>query len=496
MPTSGPVGQGHSGSRWSAPQLPGYIPSSGPSTTTAWPFGAVPTPADPLSGGVALGQGALLKGGRYRVERPYYSSVQESPQEDPPLLVAVDAEALDAEVLIQELPITSGLRGDANVARELIAQRLLALNNVQGFARLVDHFPDYGRQFLVFELPAGETLATQVARSKVPMPERVAITVALQLLDIVSAFENEYPPVIHGNINPAAIILQPSGQVALIGISPTLLVYQDGIVPGGAAAGVLGYAAPEQLRGQASGRSDIFAVCSVLYMMVTGADPRTIMTTAYRPAHNLRPDLSVEMDEIMGRGLRPAQAQRYESAAALRDRLRPMLAAGRRTRTFADDPDIMTTLRHDERGKLILPPVGLAQSPFVLLLGVLLIIALAGAPVMLMVIPQPSPTPAGVLNQRDAAAALFQSRGIGLSTGTEIFDSQRADNREKQAGAQATASGDLRGALQHFTLAQAIDRADPEAAIYAANAQVAVSGEPVVTIVAAVAYGTDTTASG
>lgn len=447
----------------------------------------------------ALGPGTLLKGGRYRLLQRFYPSSTLEPQgNEPPLMVASDTEFPDQRVLVQELPLNSEWPEEAERLRREIAARLQTATRTGGIAPLVDHFSERRRHFLVFELPSGEPLLDRLQRRGGPMPETNAIGHAIQVLDVLDRFERERPPFIHGNLSPANIILRPSGQVTLVGCSSALLMHPDGIVEHGQAGGIPGYAGPEQIRGQASTRSDLHAVCAILHHAVTGTAPAPRATAMRPPARHLNPQVSLELEDLLSRGLRPASNQRFESAAELRRALQP-LASGRNVTHVPEDlrldlaqsanPAIVPV--RDARGRLVLPTRRASQNPLLLIGAIVCLIVVVGAGVLFAA----SPRGRGAASQATATpntlAALFQSEGVGLSGGEFIFDTQRSDNNEKQHASLALASNDTKTALAGFQSAVSEDQADAEAAIYAADLQIQLDKDPYVTVVAAVAFGAD-----
>jgi ABC-type branched-subunit amino acid transport system substrate-binding protein len=459
--------------------------------------GGVPPASSGAAGALvqSLGPGTLLKSGRYRLLHRFHPAAVPLPQGDePPLMVASDMELPSQRVLVQELLLTSVWGEDADRVRRLIAQRFEALARDGGVAPLVDHFSEHHRHFLVFELPSGDLLLDRLQRAHGPMEETTAIGYVLQVLDVLATFERQQPPFVHGNLCPANIVLRPSGQAVLVGCSATLLMYPDGIVERSAAGGVPGYAAPEQARGQASSRSDLYSLCAVLHHAVTGVAPSARATAMYQPARRLNPQVSLEVEEVLGHGLRPASTQRFQSAAELRAALQP-LASGRMLTRIPDEltgttgraAPALAPVR-DARGRLVLPRQRASQNPLVLLGMLLLLIMLVGGGVLYMVSPHPTVSTGSANATPNDLAALFQSKGIALSGGEFIFDTQRHDNALKQRGSLALASGDERTALADFQSAVSSDPADAEAAIYSADLQLALSKQPYVTIVAAVAF--------
>jgi ABC-type branched-subunit amino acid transport system substrate-binding protein len=454
-------------------------------------FGAPALPSGPS------GLGALLKNGRYRVIQPFAaSSGAVPPGNEPPLMIAHDSEAPNTAVLIQELRFDGVPPEDAEYARHLTAQRLVSLSYLQGFSRLVDSFGDRGRQYLVFEYPSGDLLSDRLRRVRGPLPETTAIGVAMQILDVLAGAERERPPFIHGNICPGNVILRPSGQLSLVGMSATLLVYPEGERPEEPAGGVAGYGAPEQARGQASMRSDLHAVCAILYHAMTGASPDTRASAVVRPAHRLNPAVSLELEEVLNKGMRPSPAQRFQSVAELREALTP-LALGQRvthagpSEALDDDLTALAPVR-DARGRFVTPRQPFFQNPLFLIVSIVALVAMIGGGVFYALGPHGALTSvAGDPGAENAAARLFQEKGIGVSYGARIFDSGLANNTSKQQGARLLAEGNQHGALEAFTRATVDTPTDPEAAIYAENARVLVSQRSSVTLVAAIAFSAD-----
>lgn len=446
-----------------------------------------------------LGPGTLLKGGRYRlIQRFHPAGVPEPQGNEPSVMLASDTEQPNGRVLVQEVLINGAYPEDAERVRRVIAQRLEDLARGGGLPPLIDNFTERRRHFLVFELPSGEMLSDRLARARGPLEETQAIGYALQVLDVLQRFERERPPFIHGNICPANILLRQSGQVVLVGVSATLLLHPDGVVEHGQAAGIPGYAGPEQARGQATPRSDLYSVCAVLHHMVTGTAPTPRPTPLFQPARRLNPEVSLELEDILSQGVRPSSTQRFQSAAELRTALEP-LASGRRSTHVPDDlrdpADAHANLApvRDAKGRLVLPRRRSTQNPFMLLGALLALIVVIGGGVLYVVSPHLSSTSGATSTPTvDDRAALYQSKGIALSGGDFVLDTQRPDDAVKQRATVALASGDTHGARADFESAISSDPSDAEAAIYKEDLDIQLAGTPYVTVVAAVAFGGST----
>ncbi|HEU5349940.1 MAG TPA: protein kinase [Ktedonobacterales bacterium] len=451
----------------------------------------------PLAGGQpslalapALIPGAALKNGRYRIIQRFAGG-SASGDTEPPLMIATDTELPNERVLVQELPLVSRHPEDADYVRHSVVDRLEQLSQVPGIAHMRDHFLDQNRHFLVFELPSGDRLLDRLRRAHGPLPETTVIGIILQVLDVLATLERSPVPIIHGNISPANILLRPGGQVTLVGISPTLLVYPTGQVANGPAGMLTHYSAPEQARGTADVRSDLYATCAVMHHAVTGVEPVGRM---YPLARHANPAVSLELEDILSEGLRPSPSQRYQTPGALREVLAP-LASGRRL-THVDeelDPDSPTGLRplRNAQGRLMMPRQRITQSPLFFVTIVLVLVALIGSGIFYSIMQAHKAAPSTSQQTITSAfAPYYQSKGIGLSGGEFVFDTQQPDYALKQKGALAIGAGDISGALKAYQAAVDSQPSDVEALIYAEDLRILVNNEPYVTVIAGVAFDT------
>ncbi|HEX6541195.1 MAG TPA: hypothetical protein VF040_05520 [Ktedonobacterales bacterium] len=465
------------------------MPPGGPLSIPAFPAPVpAPVPAS-VVGSPALSPGTALKNGRYRIIQRYMSGSAGSDTE-PPLMIATDTELPSERVLVQELPLATVSPEDAEYIRHGIVERMDTLSQMAGIAHLRDSFVDHRRPFLVFEMPTGDRLLDRLQRAHGPLPETTVISIILQVLDILAALERGPVPVIHGNINPANIILRPGGQVALVGFSSTLLIFPTGQVTHGPAGALTHYSAPEQARGTADIRSDLYATCAVMHHAVTGQEPVGRMFPLARHAN---PAVSLELEDILSQGLRPSPGQRYQTAEELHEILAPLASGKRLTHVDEElDPNSPTGLRplRDAQGRLMGPRQRVTQNPLLYIGTVLLLILILGGGVLFNTLQARSTTsnsPSQTLTS--AFAPYYQSNGIGLSGGEFVFDTTQSNYAEKQKGALAMAVGDIQGALKAYRTAIASQPNDVESLIYAADLQVLVENDPYVTVIAGVAFG-------
>eukprot|EP00667_Euglena_gracilis_P007236 EG_transcript_7306 len=171
--------------------------------------------------------------------------------------------------------------------------------------------------YLVQRLATGQTLAQLVADGWRPTEAQV-YDAGLQLLGILEYLGSVWPPVVHRDIKPENIVVDVSDAAAL----KVSLVDFGGVVDaakvGGfqsTVVGTYGYMAPEQYRGQASPRSDIFGAGATLLFLLSGRAPAQFpqarMRLVFRDTVDLPGPLAAELERM----LEPVEEDRYASAA-------------------------------------------------------------------------------------------------------------------------------------------------------------------------------------
>ncbi|MBI3538213.1 MAG: serine/threonine protein kinase [Chloroflexi bacterium] len=131
-----------------------------------------------------------------------------------------------------------------------------------------------GQQFLVMEYIEGQDLL-EIISARGALPESLALSWILQIVDALKYLHSRQPPVIHRDIKPANIKINSGGNAILVdfGIAKA---QQEGLKTLPGARGMTpGYAPPEQSSagGITTEQSDIYSLGATLYTLLTARIP-------------------------------------------------------------------------------------------------------------------------------------------------------------------------------------------------------------------------------
>ncbi len=253
-------------------------------------------------------------GGRYRVLRPLGGGGMKL------VYLAEDLRLAARPCALAEMvdTITSpDMQRQAVAAFQREADMLAQLSN-EHIPRIYDRFSDENRHYLVMEFVDGVTLEDVVRRSGGKLEERKVIDVAIQILDTLDYLHRLSPPVIYRDLKPSNVMLAPSGQVKLIdfGIARFFRPQSNATM-----IGTQGYAPPEQYKGQADFRSDLYALGATMHHALTGRDPALEPPFSFPPLRTLSPDTNAALAEVIDHALQYDVIHRVPDAAEFKRRL-------------------------------------------------------------------------------------------------------------------------------------------------------------------------------
>jgi serine/threonine-protein kinase len=124
--------------------------------------------------------------------------------------------------------------------------------------------------------------------------------------------------VVHRDIKPSNLLIGADGALKIADFG---LASRPGIA---SAHGTPGYMAPEQMRGQADRRSDLFAAAVVLYQMLAGrrpfeGTPFQLMQQVLLEEPPPLPSQLTSFEPLLARGLAKNPARRYQHASEFSD---------------------------------------------------------------------------------------------------------------------------------------------------------------------------------
>ena len=202
-----------------------------------------------------------------------------------------------------------------------------------------------GQAFIVMQYVPGRTLDKLIEAG--PMSLQLVLSIGIQIADGLA--EAHRLGIVHRDLKPANIVVTDGGLIKILdfGLAKRNLPEEVSPAAGRARAkkrylssrfGTVAYMAPEQfVTGRSSEQSDIFAFGVILFQMCTGSHPflrlrasqpqiaRAIQFLEVQNPRQIRPEIPSELDAIILKALEKNPANRFGSAAEMREALKTLM---------------------------------------------------------------------------------------------------------------------------------------------------------------------------
>ncbi len=205
---------------------------------------------------------------------------------------------------------------------------ILATLRHQSIPRIYDYFMRNNRAYLVMELVHGRDLDEILGEITGFLPEAQVISWGIELCDVLHYLHtSQAEPIIFRDIKPTNIMITPQNHVMLVdfGIAKLFDPKEKNTM-----IGTQGYSPPDQYRGEATPKVDIYALGATLHHLLTLRDPRLEAPFSFseRPIQDINSNVSDELVAVIDRSLEYDPKDRYETADEMKQAL---ITAGRKT---------------------------------------------------------------------------------------------------------------------------------------------------------------------
>ena len=187
--------------------------------------------------------------------------------------------------------------------------------------RIYDYFTVGERAYLVLEFVHGKNLEQLISETQSFFPEEQLLSWAIELCDVLDYLHQHKPePIIFRDVKPSNIMNTLQNHVSLVdfGIAKVFESGQKNTM-----VGTQGYSPPDQYRGEATPKVDIYALGATLHHMLTLRDPQMEAPFSFgeRPIREINPNVSKEFAAVVERALEYKPEDRYDTASEMKEAL-------------------------------------------------------------------------------------------------------------------------------------------------------------------------------
>lgn len=198
---------------------------------------------------------------------------------------------------------------------------ILATLRHPSIPRIYDYFIVKDRAYLVLEYVQGKNLEQVLIDTDSFFPEEQILAWAVEICDVMEYLHSNKPePIIFRDIKPSNIMVSLQGHVSVVdfGIAKVFESDQKNTM-----VGTQGYSPPDQYRGEATPKVDIYALGATLHHLLTLKDPQLEAPFSFseRPIEDINANVSPELIAVVKRALEYKPEDRYDSASEMKEAL-------------------------------------------------------------------------------------------------------------------------------------------------------------------------------
>jgi hypothetical protein len=193
-----------------------------------------------------------------------------------------------------------------------------------------------GRPYIVMELMPGANLDDYVRANGAQPPQRAVA----MILDVIEGLQEAHRVgVVHRDVKPSNCFFGSDGRLKIgdFGLAKSL-AQGSNLTRTGSFLGTPLYASPEQVRGETvDAQTDIYSTAATLYYLLTGRAPfqsdnpavtlARIAADPTPPMRTIRPELPVQLDAVVLRGLERDRKRRWQNMDEFAAALRPFVGS-------------------------------------------------------------------------------------------------------------------------------------------------------------------------
>lgn len=198
---------------------------------------------------------------------------------------------------------------------------ILATLRHPSIPRIYDYFIVKDRAYLVLEYVHGKNLEQLLTETDNFFPEEQLLSWAVEICDVMEYLHSYKPePIIFRDIKPSNIMVSLQGHISVVdfGIAKVFESDQKNTM-----VGTQGYSPPDQYRGEATPKVDIYALGATLHHLATLKDPQLEAPFSFseRPIAEINSYVSPEFIAVVNMALEYRPEDRFDSASEMKEAL-------------------------------------------------------------------------------------------------------------------------------------------------------------------------------